>query len=257
MIKYSIVFPYIFRSGQLYNTLMSFAHHYHDRNDYEVVIVEDVKNKENEEEHNLLLEVIDTFKNDIKIKLIESNFKGINPAPLFNLGVKHSEGEYIVITNPEGFHYVNILKGLDSYFSKMDCYVVCSCLNVTGYEMFAPEFTGFKFEPHSWYQHSKNRNAMFHFCSSLSKENYLKIGGFDERFANGYCYDDDDFRETVKRNNIPFVVDDLLLTFHQAHETVGKDIKDLDKKLKRNKALYCLKLQGTSNEEIEEFLDNL
>ena len=257
MIKYSIVFPYIFRSGQLHNTLMSFIHHYRDRKDYEVIIVEDVKNKEDVSEHALLLKVINSFKDKINIKLVESNFKGINPAPLFNLGVEHSQGKYVVITNPEGFHYENILKGLDIHFSKRDGYVVCSCLNITEYEMFSKNFADFKFKPHSWYQHTQNRNALFHFCSSMSKENYLKIGGFDERFADGYCYDDDDFRETVKRNNIPFIVDDLLLTLHQAHETVGKDMKDLEKKLKRNKALYCLKLQKASDEEIKNFLDSL
>lgn len=262
MVKYSIVMPYLKRDGWLFNTLVSYNHHYKNRNDYEVIIVEDIKNIENNEEHNKLKEVLKFFTINadkyIDIKLIKSNFvDNHNPAPLFNLGVKNASGKYIVITNPEGFHKDNILAGFDSIFDeKPECYVVCGCLNIHRFKLFTELFEDFRYEPLAWYQHSKYRNAMFHFCSCLSKENYKKIGGFDERFAKGFAYDDDDLRETIKENNIQFVIRDDLLTFHQAHASTVKGI-NIDRLLKRNYTLYCLKRQKKSDEEIEIVLNSI
>ena len=194
----------------------------------------------------------------IDIKLIESNFvDNHNPATMFNLGVKHAKGEYICITNPEVFHKDDILGGFDKIFDNQpDCYIVCACENVHNFKLFSSSFEEFKYEHYSWYQHTEYRDARYHFCSCLSKENYLKIGGFDERFSQGYAYDDDDFRETVKRNNIEFVVVDKLLTLHQAHESTVKNI-NIDQLLKRNKCLYFLKKQNKSDKEIEDFLNSL
>lgn len=254
--KYSIVMPYHNRIGQLYNTLMSFVHHYDKRNDFEIIIVEDIKNKNNKEWNNDLIAVIKNFNKSLNIRLINSDDDNcFNPSKLFNVGVKQATGEYIILTNPECFHYSNILSELDQIENLRQSYVVCACLNIHKYKLFSDNFESFQFEPHSWYQHSKFRNAMFHFCSCISKENYLKIGGFDERFAEGYCYDDDDLRETVKRNNIQFIVRDDILSLHQAHETAARNVLNIDKLLKRNKALYFLKLQYKSDEEINKFLE--
>ncbi len=260
--KYSIVFPYIKRAGHLYNTFLSYSHHYKNREDYEVIIVEDIKNKEDVVEHAKLKEILKFFTEDadkyINIKLIESNFvNNHNPAPMFNLGVKHAKGKYICLTNPEVFHKVNVLDGFDKIFDNQpDSYVVCGCNNIHKFKLFSESFEKFQYEHYSWYQHSQFRNVKYHFCSCLSRENYLKIGGFDERFSLGFAYDDDDFVETIKKNNIEFVLADGLLTLHQAHESTVKDI-NIDKLLKRNKCLYLLKKQNKTNKEIEDFLNNL
>lgn len=255
--KYSIIMPYHNREGQLYNTFISFVNHYKKRNDIEIIIVEDIKNKNNQEWHEALIDIVEKFLEELNIRLIESKIdNSYNPSKLFNLGVRESIGNYIVLTNPECFHYSDILGELDNIQELKESYVVCSCLNIHKYKLFSDSFESFQYEPHSWYQHSKYRNAMFHFCSCISKENYLKIGGFDERFSDGYCYDDDDLRETVKRNNIPFVIRDDLLVFHQAHETAAKNVQNIDKLLKRNKALYFLKLQHKPDEEINKFLED-
>lgn len=255
--KYSIIMPYHNREGQLFNTFLSFVHHYKNRKDLEIIVVEDIKNKNNQEWHDALLDIVDKFQDDLNIKLIGSNEDNCyNPSKLFNLGVRKSTGEYVVLTNPECFHYSNILAGFDEVERLRESYVVCACLNVHQYKLFNDSFESFQYEPHSWYQHSKHRNALFHFCSCISKENYLRMGGFDERFSQGYCYDDDDLRETVKRNNIPFIIADDLITFHQAHEAAAKNVPNIEKLLKRNKALYFLKLQSKPDEEIDKFLED-
>lgn len=256
-IKYSIIMPYHNRPGQLFNTFMSFSHHYNDREDFEIILVEDIKNKNDQEWHDALVDIIEKFQYSFNIKLIESIVDNCyNPSKLFNIGVEASTGEYIILTNPECFHHSNILNGLDGIEKLKESYIVCSCLNIHKYKLFSDNFESFQCEAHSWYQHSKHRNAMFHFCSCISKENYLKIGGFDERFSDGYCYDDDDLRETIKRNNIPFIIKDDLLTFHQAHEAAARNVPNIEKLLKRNKALYFLKLQHKPDEEINKFLED-
>jgi GT2 family glycosyltransferase len=58
---------------------------------------------------------------------------------------------------------------------------------------------------------------MFHFCSALSKNNYQKIGGFDERYCNGIAYDDNCFYERIRLNGLKIVLRDDLLTYHIEH----------------------------------------
>ena len=116
--KYSVIMPYYKRDSHLHNTLLSYRFYYKDRNDYEIIIIEDVKNRLDKDEHDKLLKVINNYS-DINIRLILSGFENCyNPSPMFNLGVKHSSGEFLVITNPEGFHKVNILSGLDQLFNQ-------------------------------------------------------------------------------------------------------------------------------------------
>jgi len=258
--KYSIVFPYYKRSSQLHNSLISFQHHYKDRNDYEVIVVEDIKNYNNAEEHEKLLKVLKFYTQNadkvVNIKLIKSSFENCyNPAPLFNLGVKNASGEYLIITNPEIFHKDNILSACDDILSKYDDhYIVFSCLNVDEYPKSVSDFDEFTFKPKMWYQHLKYRNALFHFCSCLSKRQYEEIGGFDEIYSLGIAYDDDDFRETINKAGIQFIATDSFLTLHQDHGSVFDKLPDYEKRLNRNKALYYLKKQNKSSEYINQFL---
>lgn len=260
MKKYSIIFPYYKRAGQLHNSLISFQHHYSNRNDYEIIIVEDIKNYNNQEEHEKVLKVLKFFTQDadkvINIKLIKSDFNDCyNPAPLFNLGVQNSNGEYLIITNPEIFHKDNILSACDEILFKHDNpYIVFSCLNVDEYKENILSFEEFTFKPKMWYQHLKYRNALFHFCSCLSKRQYQEIGGFDERYSSGVAYDDDDFRETINKAGIQFIATDSFLTLHQDHGSVFERLPDFEKRLNKNKALYYLKKQNKSDEYINQFL---
>lgn len=259
--KYSIIMSYFMRDVHLYNTLISFNYHYKNRNDYEVIIIEDIKNKNNKEEHDKLLKVLKFFNKNadkyIDIKLIESGGNYSNPATLFNQGAKLANGDYLIITNPEVFHKENILKGLDSIIKeKGECYIVCSCLSGDIENKFIDDFESFNITPKMWYQHSQYRNALFHFCSCISKKKYFEIGGFDERYKNGVAYDDDQFRDDVGRSGILFVISDNLLTIHQNHENAFKYF-DFDKRLKRNKTLYSMIKQNKTNEEIDSFLKGI
>jgi hypothetical protein len=235
-IKYSILLPY-YNRPELRSTFLSFIHHYSNRNDFEIIIIEDSKNVIDVCFHDKLITIIDEFKNKLNIKHIIDRKESYNPSSKFNLGFKNSMGKFIVVSNPEIFHAVNILKSFDMFFEiHSNDYIVCSCKSmifgkqIQSYEDMA------KGEFKEWYQHPKYRNALFHFCSALSRENYIKIGGFDERYCNGVGFDDNSFLERIKRNNIEIFTDDSLITYHLEHDKTYLDnIKNL---IEKNRQLF-------------------
>lgn len=252
--KYSAILPYFKRAGHLQNTLVSYSHFYKDRDDLEIIIAEDIKNIKDQKEHQLLHKVINKFP-ELNIKAISTCFEDCyNPTPLFNQAAKEAKGKYLVLTNPEIFHSVDVLKGADGFINKFpDSYLICGCLDVFPHNLFINEFQEFKYEPRVWYQHSKFRNTMFHFCSIISKDNYWKAGGFNELYAKGVAFDDDAFKWQVNQAGIDFVVCDDLLTFHINHDNAFRLPNYIDL-ISINKRIYSLQIQGKSNQEIEQIL---
>jgi GT2 family glycosyltransferase len=240
--KYSIIMPYYNRANQLYNSLGSFYYHYKDRDDFEVIIIVDGKTKKETERLNELKTVINCFNLHMNIVHIYTNYEDCwNPAPLFCDGVEESNGEFLVLTNPEVFHKSNILHALDGEFMKdKDTYVVCACENVKidRYYEDVTNMDDFKYEHIMWYQHSKHRNRMLHFCTAISREQYDKIGGFDRRYMYGAAVEDVDFVEKVKKSGMPIIVRDDLVTLHQDHGKAQDIIPNYDKLWNINKNLY-------------------
>jgi GT2 family glycosyltransferase len=213
--------PYFRRVPLLNNSLVSYHHHYRGRKDWEVVIAEDVKNLEYPGEHESLLNLLNKFKDRISITHFVTSVRAFNPAPYFNEAFKASKGEFIVITNPEGVHFANVLQGLDVEFAKdKNSYVVCSCMN--GHpNATVNRFEDYKFQDASWFQHSVRRNGLIHFCSAISRENYEKLGGYDEEFGQGISCEDVDWIERIKLSDLKIVTRDDLVTHHQSHEQVN------------------------------------
>lgn len=204
--KYSILMPYHNRLPQLQETLRSLRTWYGDRNDWEVILAVDGKSAE-----QIPLE-----------RALAWNAEGLpvvrkrclpqkcSPVRLYNIAARIACGEFFIITNPECLHSTNVLQGLDRIFAdRPEVYAVCACVAQKADGSFL-----------QWYQHSLKRNARLHFCSALSRENFFKAGGFDERYAEGYCWDDNDFRDSIEAAGIPTVVRDDLLVSHQHHEKV-------------------------------------
>lgn len=221
--KYSIIMPYHNRAGHLHSTLMSFRHHYKNRDDWEVIVVEDPKCVKNEAEHNKLVKVLSGFEDLPGICTTRELKVCHNPAPLYNRGVEVSSGKFLVITNPECFHPMDILSGLDKEFEKNeDAYVVCSCRNVKARELFIKKYDDFMAKPLNWYQHTVHKPAYLHFCSSISRKMYDESGGFDDIFGEGYACEDVDFVVKIKRHGIPIIGNDSLMVYHLEHESCGK-----------------------------------
>lgn len=222
--KYSFIIPYYNRYAQFKRTLLSFAELYYDRHDFELVVIED--NKQTSEMSAQLARLLDAYSNinphvNVICNAMEDCY---NPATAYNLGASKAKGQYIILTSPECMHENNILAGLDAELAiNPHVYIVCAC------RADHPKHN-------NWYQHSVYRNQQYHFCSILSKHNYNMIGGFDERYSMGYGYDDDSFRDRVYNKNIPVVVRDNLVVYHQPHNKERP--KDYKYRHERNRQLY-------------------
>lgn len=201
-VKYSLLMPFHKRAQQLAVTLSSFLHLYR-RNDYEVLIGEDYKNMMDQIEHHALVRVLGNFSSVLNIQTIITGTANCwNPSSAFNELASRAQGQFLIITNPECLHETDVLAGLDQAFEQdSDQYVVCAC----------------RIPTRQWYQHSVHRSVKVHFCSALSKELYNRIGGFDEEYAKGVCFEDDDFRNTIISNGVRIVERDDLVVMHQAH----------------------------------------
>lgn len=242
--KYSIIMPYYDRLAQLGRTLLSFEHFYANRNDYELVIVEDPKNKDN------VRGLVGSFDKSnwpnsgvLRAQVVVSGFQGecFTPSPLYNAGVTAARGKYVILTNPECLHVKNILAGLDRAFDGGDwTYVVCACQHITKCDLPDGRFEHMTFMPGPWFQHSEHKNKMLNFCTAMSKYDYIRVGGFDERYAEGYAYADDDFRDRVLAAGMRVVLRDDLLVLHQEHKKFHSYVSrgEYKRRHTRNRLLY-------------------
>ena len=213
--RYSILMPY-YKRPQLKSTLMSFQHHYGGkRSDYEIVIIEDIKNKNDPKLHAQLGEIIKAVHYPIRVAVDE--YKSWCPAKKYNIGFAKSTGDILVLTNPECMHENNVLGVLDKM--NPDAYDVCSCKSgIFEHPVFRSWEDSKKYRIEMWYQHGLRNNRQFHFCSAISRYNYAKIGGFDERYADGVAYDDNSFLERVRRSKIPITSNDAAVVVHINHD---------------------------------------
>lgn len=205
--KYSILMPYYDRQEQLKETLKSFVSLYRNRDDYEIIIVEDSKQTE-EMEKELQKVLFSSIFSDLFFYIIKSKGKNnYSPSIQYNEGAAKSSGKFLILTNPECKHEVDILGGLDVLLNKnQEQYIVCGCQSLD-------KGNNFK----RWYQHTKHRNARYHFCSCISRVNYYKVGGFNDVYSDGYGYDDNSFRDRVIYSGINLNCQDDLLVSHLWH----------------------------------------
>ena len=233
--KYSFIMPYHKRLEQLKSTLESFLYFYHDRKDYEVIIVEDKKQDVTEDDKAQLRDLVGSYQGKINIKILCSGSDDVyNPAELFNRGAVEALGDYLVITNPECMHAADILSGFDTeILKKPEVYIVCANLSVSQKTLSVEQVAQVQ---GTWYQHSIHRNVMVHFCACLSKHQFIAIGEFDENYSKGYCFEDDDFRNKIIHAKISIITRDDLLTIHLNHDKGS--VPDMLEKHNINKKYY-------------------
>tara|TARA_B100001057_G_scaffold367975_1_gene371404 strand:+ start:53 stop:4261 length:4209 start_codon:yes stop_codon:yes gene_type:complete len=239
----SIVMAYYNRKPQTLETLKGFERSYAGKHNFEVVIVDDNSNAENR-----LEEDIQQFSFPINLIVISAEEKGdrVNPCTAFNKGFAAATGEIIMIQNPECYHVGDILKhamdnlGEQDYFA-YSCYTVNTPAlqkrlfydNANKYEKIRYEIdrlqehtrtcTGLNenLQGHDLeWLNSPSHRTYYHFCSCLYRSKLNLIGGFDERFASGYCFDDDELLLSIKHNlrlNITIVAPEWGMVVHQYH----------------------------------------
>lgn len=233
--KYSIIMPY-YNRPEIRFAFDSFCKFYSIRDDVEIIVVEDTKNFNSNDMHGLLTRIIEKYKELLKISLILDPCVSYNASTRYNRGVEKASGSIIMLTNPETPHTSDILKDLDKV-DFTDTYIVCAC-SAMHLKEDKGNFFDSSFSFYHWYQHA-TRNLLFHFCSAISKENYNKIGGFDEQYSRGLAYEDANFVKRVEKSGMAIVTRDDLVTYHIEHSRDYSLTKEeTEERININKSLW-------------------
>ncbi len=214
--KISVIMPYYHRPDQLKNTLESYWHWYHkSAEDIEIILIDD--GSPTEAARKILLE--SGFPHARYVRL--NRERPGNPTVPFNIGVEMAKSPLLLLTNPENMHLGNVIDDAVEN-TKPDTYRCYACRTIRQARfsdvMRDPiTFTLFGEIPGGFYQHSRHSNRMIYFCASLLKETYLKVGGIDEQYSDGYAWEDSDFVLRMHAANINFEAVDSPEVAHQSH----------------------------------------
>lgn len=215
----SIVMAYFNRRNLLLETLKSIERSSVD--DYEIIIVDDAGSER----------IDDLQCEKIKVIRIEPKDKWYHNSCIpFNIGFKHARGDVVMIQNPECLHVHDVLRYVTDHITDKN-YISISCYSIneqaTKYisvedhvemlrrmpQQSADNYTG-------WYNHPVYRPVHYHFCSAITKRNLGILGGFDERYAFGTGYEDDDLIDRIRRWGLEMIIADQVSVIHQWHPKV-------------------------------------
>jgi GT2 family glycosyltransferase len=144
-----------------------------------------------------------------------------NPCIPYNIGFKASTGDKIIIQNPECCHMGDVLSYTDQHLTD-DVYLSYHAYGCTKQDLKflhadepVPMFSHSK--KARWYNHETERPVAFHFCNAITRNNLIKINGFDEAYSTGHNYDDAEILHRIRNLGlqIKFVADPWVI--HQYH----------------------------------------
>lgn len=179
MPKVSIIMPYWNRGMQLDRTLESIARQ--DVKNLEVVLVPDSRKR--------------------------SDQVWLNPAPLWNEGLRRATGDILILQSPECLHFQN-----DT--------IARLCEVEKGFALFANVMAVNRngLNDH-WYCHHEHRPVPWFFCGSIHRETLGDVR-FDESFK-GYGGEDIKFASDLEKAGVRFTWNDKTFVEHQWHEFTG------------------------------------
>lgn len=222
----SIVTAYYNRKKLFKRTLQSIKNQNY-KNTFEVIAVDD-----GSDEHERLEELTKEFPFLKVIRLEKKNKWYQNSCIPFNIGFRAAKGDKIIIQNPECLHFGNILEYTENNLTDKN-YLSFACFSLDKEstenldvllktpssinEIIAKDNHIVKNDGDAgWYNHSIHRPEAYHFCTAISKKSLKKLNGFDERFALGIAFDDNEFVERIELFlNIKFIDEEIIL--HQNH----------------------------------------
>ena len=249
----SIVMAYYNRKAQLIRTLDSIDKSLYK--DIEVIIIDDCSSIE-----HMIEDIPKSYPFKIKITTLKRENKWyVNCCIPYNMGIAQAKGDIIIIQNPECYHIHDILMYVvtnltDSNYLAMSTYALDAHVTDTLHEIKNPDIL-LKRLPQcmftkrlGWYNHPIHKPTYLHFCAAITKSNLQKLGGFDERFAMGVAYDDNELVERVKRSGLKLEIPTEVSVFHQHHSKVDHfSIRNYRELHQRNKTLFhILTMKETS-----------
>jgi GT2 family glycosyltransferase len=240
----SLIVAYYNRKDLFIETLKSIART--ACKDYEVIAVDDMSDNE---------ERIEDLREQFPFLRVYRMKKKIcgNSCMAYNLGIAKAQGDIIILQNPECLHVHDVFSYMENHVDNTN-YVTAAVYSIDkkiqhilpliefseGFEDYIKSLPQRFVEDYvGWYNHSIHRPCYFHFCAGISRSNITKLGGFDERFADGIAFEDAEFVYRVGCMGLNKIIVDDLLVIHQWHPTVFDMNIDKYKKLYRmNRILY-------------------
>jgi GT2 family glycosyltransferase len=217
----SIVTAYYNRKQLFKRTLESIA--YSAVKDFELIAVDDASREEER-----LEDLVEQFPFMQIIRVEPKDKWYYNSAMPFNMGIAQAKGDIIVLQNPECYYTHDVLSYMQENVNNTN-YISTStyCINKEMTEMVEEVKLDFNLLPQQsvsnyigWYNHSMYRPVHFNFCAAMIKANMQKLGGFDERYAMGIGYDDNDLIDRIDRLGLTKIIADKVSVIHQWHPKV-------------------------------------
>jgi glycosyltransferase involved in cell wall biosynthesis len=215
---------YINRRKLLVRTLRSIT-----RSEYkniEVIAVDDAS-EESERIEDLANEF--PFLRVIRVEKVDKWY--VSGSMPWNRAIANCQGDIVLMQNPECLHVHDVLSYVakninDSNYISISAY----SLDKTLTELLPGEdyiLKYFKTLPQQhvneyvgWYNHSKYNETYYPFCAALTRKNMDEIGGFDERYAAGVGFEDNDFVNRITRMGLNKIISDDVSVIHQWHPKI-------------------------------------
>lgn len=197
--------------------------------DFEIIVVDDASKPEERIE-----DLMQTYPG-LKVVRVEEKDKWYkNSCIPYNIGIKKSIGDIILLQNPECLHVHDILSYMtenvnDSNYIAASTYSVdkrvtdnilphLSRLGIRNLFSTLPQQRAS--DDIGWYNHSIYKPTYYHFCAGLTRTNIEKLEGFDERYAPGIGYEDDEFVYRIGKLGLTKIIADDVSVIHQRHQRV-------------------------------------
>jgi glycosyltransferase involved in cell wall biosynthesis len=244
----SIATTYFNRKIQFTNTLNSLR--LSKVKNFEVIAVDDGSEEDQRIEH---LQKNFEF---LKVIRIDKNQKWYhNPCIPFNIAFSKCSGDKIIIQNADCLHYSDILSRTeenlnDSNYLSFATYSLDkeSSEKINQHENISDFINKFsindnRFDFHGngfngWYNHGIYRQCGFHFCSAITKKNLTDLNGFDELYAHGICYDDNEFLYRIQLKELNIIFENEYIAIHQWHQNFNYNKEDKTNLENRNRQIF-------------------
>ena len=272
--KISIIIGYYNRKKQLFHTIKTISESLYKN--IEIIIVDDCSDNP---EDILDINEFMHFNMDIKLIIIKKEEKTwINPCIGYNKGILKSTGDIIILQNAEVCHIgdalsyvINNLRSNDwltfncyglnnfedneyiySQNSNKDIYAYINKLwkERSNYHIVPGGNNTFKDSVGGWLNHFLYNFVAYHYFGAIFRDDLMNKmnGGFDTDYANGICFDDNDFIKRLIVNNFKFTTNTFSETepfvIHLYHEKSKNIIEDKDIKWNINKKIYDKKCEN-------------
>lgn len=221
----------------------------------EVIVADDCSAHEHR-----LEDILDEYPFVKIIRLEPENRWYTNPCVPFNKAIFETTGDIIIIQNPECLHMGDIISDVVARVNDGNylTYAVYSLpqditenIKDLPYEdknifhMIRSQIVPFNDVKYTsegqpcWYNHSVYTPNAYHFMAAMTRNNMSGLGGFDESFANGIGFDDDEFLYRIRGKGLNVEIIDNPYALHQWHYTENNFFaKSLEKGLSVGQAFH-------------------